>query len=188
MPAHDHQKPGDADVQPGAPASAAGDTLSGQLAEMRDRWVRSEAETANVRARARRDVDDARNFGITKFAGDMVEAAENLKRGLDSLPSATPQEPKSVSGLRSGLLEIERGFLDMLQRNGVKREDPTGAVFSPALHQAIGQREVATLPAGTVARAVSSVWTLNGRLLRPAIVLIAKAPSDTVPPEPAPKN
>jgi molecular chaperone GrpE len=184
MPTHDHELPADADFEPGASASASDGTVAAQLAKMRDRWVRAEAETANVRARARRDVDDARNFGVTKFAGDMVEAAENLKRGLDSLPAATPQEPKSVSGLRSGLVEIERGFLDMLQRNGVKREDPTGAVFSPDMHQAIGQREVATLPAGTVAHAVSSVWTLNGRLLRPAIVLIATAPIDPVSPGP----
>lgn len=183
MPAQDHQQPGDADVGSVGSASAADETLTAQLAEMRDRWVRSEAETANVRARARREVDDARNYGITKFAGDMVEAAENLKRGLDSLPAATSAEPKSLSGLRSGLVEIERGFIDVLHRNGVTREDPTGAVFSPVLHQAIGQREVANQPAGTVAQAVSSVWTLNGRLLRPAIVLVATAPAEPKSPD-----
>jgi len=155
-----------------------GATLAQQLAEVRDRWVRSEAEIANVRTRARRDVDDARNYGIQKFANDMVEAAENLHRGLASLPPQTPHEPKSLAGLRSGLAEVERGFLAMLERNGVKMEDPTGAVFTPDLHQAIGQRAVSAEEAGKIAHAVSPVWTLNGRLLRPAVVIVGTSSAE----------
>lgn len=181
MPAQDQKQPADADVESGAAAPSDRDDLTAQLAEMRERWVRSEAEIANVRKRAQRDIDDARNFGIQKFANDMVEAAENLKRGLTSLPPPAPDEPKSLSGLRSGLVEIERGFLDMLERNGVKMEDPTGAVFAPAVHQAIGQREMSTQAAGTIAHAVSPIWTLNGRLLRPAVVLVAMAPTGSEP-------
>lgn len=180
MPAHDQQQPADPDVGPGAGVQPESDNLTTQLAEMRERWMRSEAEIANVRTRARRDVDDARNFGMQKFANDMVEAAENLRRGLASLPAETPDQPKSLSGLRAGLVEIERGFLSMLERNGVRMEDPTGAVFTPDLHQAIGQREVSTQAAGTIAHTVSPVWTLNGRLLRPAVVLVAAAPTEPV--------
>jgi molecular chaperone GrpE len=184
MPAQDQQEPADVDVDHSGTVSPNGSNLTVQLAEMRERWMRSEAEIANIRKRAQRDVSDARNFGIQKFANDMVEAAENLKRGLASLPPATPDEPTSVSGLRSGLVEIERGFLDVLGRNGVRMEDPTGAVFAPALHQAIGQREVLTQAAGTVAHTVSPVWTLNGRLLRPAVVLIATNPTEAASTEP----
>ena len=161
-----------------ASAAPPHDDLLPQLAEMRERWVRAEAEIANVRTRAWREIEEARKFAIQKFAGDMAEAAENLKRGLDSLPAATASEPLSLSGLRSGLVEVERGFMDSLRRNGIERQDPTGTVFSPNLHQSIGQQEVATQPAGTVSHAVSSVWMLNGRLLRPAIVLIASTPAD----------
>ncbi|MEO8684093.1 MAG: nucleotide exchange factor GrpE, partial [Devosia sp.] len=110
-----------------------------------------------------------------------VEAAENLHRGLASLPPQTPDELKSLSGLRSGLAEVERGFLGMLERNGVKMEDPTGAVFTPDLHQAIGQRVVPADEAGTIAHAVSPVWTLNGRLLRPAVVLVGTASAEPEP-------
>lgn len=177
MSAHDHQNPADPEIDEAA-LPEDGETLAAQLAEMQDRWMRSEAEIANVRTRARRDIDDARNFGVQKFAGDMVEAAENLQRGLASLPAPMPDELESLSGLRSGLVEIQRGFLGLLERNGVKMEDPTGTVFTPDLHQAIGQREVSTQPAGTVVHAVSPVWTLNGRLLRPAVVLVATAPTD----------
>ncbi|MET3900922.1 molecular chaperone GrpE [Devosia sp. UYZn731] len=184
MPAHDQQQPAEPEVETGPAGYPKGDDLTSQLAEMRDRWMRSEAEIVNVRTRARRDVDDARNFGMQKFAIDMVEAAENLRRGLASLPPATSDEPTSLSGLRAGLVEIERGFLGMLERNGVKMEDPTGAVFTPDLHQAIGQREVSTQAAGTVAHTVSPIWTLNGRLLRPAVVLVASAPTEPLATEP----
>ena len=177
MPVHDHPPSAEPDAEEAAPPQDL-ETLTAQLAEMHDRWVRSQAEIANVRTRARRDIDDARSYGTQKFANDMVEAAENLRRGLTSLPQQTTDEPKSISGLRSGLAEIERSFLGMLERNGVKMEDPTGAVFTPELHQAIGQSEVSGQPAGTVSHAVSPVWTLNGRLLRPAIVLVASAPAN----------
>jgi molecular chaperone GrpE len=186
----DQQQPEDIDVdaEPGTAVPPDDHNMVALLGEMRERWLRAEAENANVRSRARRDIEDARNFGQQKFAGDMVDAAENLKRGLDSLPAETPEEPRSLSGLRSGLIEIERSFVDVLQRNGVSREDPTGAVFAPEMHQAIGHREVSTQPAGTVAHAVSPVWTLNGRLLRPAVVLVASAPPDIAPTDPTPAD
>jgi molecular chaperone GrpE len=184
MPDKDEQEPADTDVGPGEILSPDRSDLTAQLAEMRERWMRSEAELANVRKRGLRDIDDVRNFGIQKFANDIVETAENLQRGLANLPTATPDEPSSLSGLRSGLIEIERGFLDVLRRNGVRMEDPTGAAFAPALHQAIGQREVSTQAAGTVAHTISPVWTLNGRLLRPAVVLIATNPTEAASAEP----
>lgn len=177
MPEQDSQKATDHETADGIASDS--DSLAGQLAEMRDRWMRSQAEIANVRSRAKRDIDDVRAYGTQKFANDVVEAAENLRRGLASLPAATPSEPASLSGLRSGLAEIERGFVAMLERNGVKMEDPTGAVFKPDVHQAIGQRAVPAEEAGTVAHAVSPIWTLNGRLLRPAVVLVGTASSET---------
>ena len=139
--------------------------------------MRSEAEIVNVRARAKRDVDEARQFAVQKFSNDMVDAAENLQRGLNNLPAATPDEPKSISGLRSGLMEVERGFLGLLERNGVKSEDPIGSVFSPGKHQAIGERETSDHSAGTVLQTLTPAWNLNGRLLRPAIVIVAKSVS-----------
>ena len=151
--------------------------LEAELAEMKERWMRAEAETANVRTRAKRDVDDARQFATQKFARDVAEAAENLRRGLDAIPPVAVDEAALVGRLRDGFTGVERSFLDLLDRNGVKREDPTGAVFDPNLHQAMAEQETADHPPGTVIQAWTQAWTLNGRLLRPAMVVVAKAPA-----------
>ena len=149
--------------------------LESELAEMKDRWMRSEAETANVRARSRREVDETRQYAVQKFAADVVEAAENMRRGLDSLPKPQPSEPEVVTKLRDGLEGIERSFLSVLERNGIRREDPTGKPFDPNLHQAMAEDPSGAHPAGTVTQAWTPAWTLNGRLLRPAMVVVAKA-------------
>ena len=150
--------------------------LEAEVAELKDRWMRSEAEIANVRARSRREVDETRQYAVQKFATDVVEAAENLRRGLDSLPPPEPDQPEIVGQLREGLEGVERSFLTVLERNGIKREDPTGAPFDPNLHQAMAEQESAAHQPGTVMHAWTPAWTLNGRLLRPAMVVIAKAP------------
>jgi molecular chaperone GrpE len=150
--------------------------LEAELGEMRDRWMRSEAEIANVRARARRDVDETRQYAVQKFARDVVEAAENLKRGLDSIPPARDGEPEIVAKLRDGFAGVERSLVALLERNGIRREDPTGATYDANLHQAMAEQESSEHPPGTVIQAWTAAWTLNGRLLRPAMVVVSKAP------------
>lgn len=123
---------------------------------------------------ARRDVEDARQFGVQKFATDVVEAADNLRRGLDSLPPS-PTEPEIVRRLRDGLAGIERSFTGVLERNGVHREDPTGTPFNPDRHQAMSEQGSQGHPPSTVLQAYAPAWTLNSRLIRPAMVVIVKA-------------
>jgi molecular chaperone GrpE len=151
--------------------------LEAELAEMKERWMRSEAENANVRTRARKDVDDTRQYAVQKFAADVVEAAENLKRGIDSLPPASPDQPAIVAKVREGLEGVERSFVGTLERNGIKQSDPAGQPFDPNLHQAMAEQETEAHAPGTVIQAWSKAWTLNGRLLRPAMVVVAKAPA-----------
>lgn len=150
--------------------------LEAEVAELKDRWMRSEAEIANVRSRARREVDETRQYAVQKFATDVVEAAENLRRGIDSLPPAEPGQPEIVGKLREGLAGVERNFLSLLERNGIKREDPTGAPFDPNMHQAMAEQESDAHVPGSVMHAWTPAWTLHGRLLRPAMVVVAKAP------------
>lgn len=152
--------------------------LEAEVAELRDRWMRAEAEMANVRARAKREAEEARQFAVQKFGRDVVEAAENLKRGLDSIPPATEGEPELVSKLRDGFEGVERSFIALLERNGIVCQDPTGAAFDPNLHQAMSQQETTEHPPGTVVQAWTQAWTLNGRLLRPAMVVVSKAPAE----------
>jgi molecular chaperone GrpE len=150
--------------------------LEAELQEMKDRWMRAEAEMANVRARAQREVNETRQYAVQKFAQDVVEANDNLHRGLASLPAQEAGEPEIVTRLREGLEGVERNFLAILERNGIKREDPTGAPFDPNLHQAMAEQESEAHAPGSVMHAWTPVWTLNGRLLRPAMVVVAKAP------------
>ena len=160
--------------------------LEAELAEMKDRWMRAEAETSNVRARGRRETDDARQYAVQKFATDIVEAAENLKRGIDALPPASEGEPDILVKVRDGLAGIERHFTGILERNGIRKGDPIGQAFDANLHQAMAERETASHPPGTVLEAWTGCWTLNGRLLKPAMVLVAKAPSGALPGAAAP--
>ena len=150
--------------------------LEAEVQEMKERWMRAEAETANVRTRSHREVNETRQYAVQKFAQDVVEAADNLRRGLDSLPAPTAGEPEIVARLREGLEGIERNFIGILERNGIKREDPTGAPFDPNLHQAMAEQESAAHAPGSVMHAWTPAWTLHGRLIRPAMVVVAKAP------------
>jgi molecular chaperone GrpE len=155
--------------------------LEAELAEMKDRWIRAEAETSNVRARGRREADDARQYAVQKFATDIVEAAENLKRGIDALPPASSGEPDILVKVRDGLAGIERSFIGVLERNGIKKEDPVGRPFDPNLHQAMAEQDSEIHPPGTVMQAWTACWTLNGRLLKPAMVVVAKSPTAELP-------
>lgn len=151
--------------------------LEAESAELRDKWVRSQADMENLRARTRREVEDARLYAVQKFAGDVAETAENLRRGLDSLPPPEEGETPLLAKLRDGFAGVERSFIAMLERNGIKAEEAMGATFDANRHQAMAEQETADAPPGTVIQAWSRTWTLNGRLLKPAMVVVAKAPA-----------
>ncbi len=163
------------DPSPELSPAAQIEQLTTERDDMRDRWLRAEAEIANVKARAKRDVDDTRQYAVQKFAADVVEAAENLRRGLGSLPPVAEGDPEIVTKLRDGFEGVERSFIALLERNGIKRVDPTGQPFDANLHQAMAEQPSAEHAPGTVLQAWSQSWTLNGRLLKPAMVVVAKA-------------
>ncbi|MFH5923283.1 nucleotide exchange factor GrpE [Roseomonas xinghualingensis] len=178
----------DAQSQPGAiPEAEAREGIQGtevsaqelaaQLAEMRDKWLRSEAEMQNLRNRHKRELEDARNYAVTKFARDVADTAENLRRGLDALP-AEDAEDGPVTKLRAGFEGVERAFLAMLERHGVKSDNPTGKPFDPELHQAMAEQPAPEgVEPGTVITAWTPAWTINGRLLKPAMVVVAGKPA-----------
>lgn len=151
--------------------------LEAETTELRDKWMRGQAEMENLRARTRREVEDARLYAVQKFAGDVAETAENLRRGLDSLPPPEEGESPLLARLRDGFAGVERSFIAMLERNGIKAEEAMGAAFDADKHQAMAEQESADSPPGTVIQAWSRTWTLNGRLLKPAMVVVAKAPA-----------
>lgn len=174
-----------AEPMPGEDQGAAFETpeariaaLEAELGEARERWLRAEAEMQNLRARTQREVADARNYAIQKFARDVVEAAENLRRGLDALPAARDDEPELIGRMRNGFEGVERSFLSLLERNGIQRKDVAGDAFDPEMHQAMAEQPAPEgVPPGTVLQAWTPAWTLNGRLLKPAMVVVAGARS-----------
>lgn len=178
----DSQQP--ADAEPAAePPEARIAALEAERDAFREKWMRAEAEMANLRARTKREVEDARLYAVQKFASDVAEAAENLRRGLESLPARSDDEPSMVTRLREGFEGVERSFLGMLERHGVTAQEADGATFDPERHQAMAEQESADVPPGSVLKAWSRAWMLNGRLLRPAMVVVARAPTEKSPPE-----
>ena len=148
--------------------------LEAEVAQLREKWLRAEAEMQNLRTRARREAEEARLYAVQKFARDVVETAENLRRGLDSLPPAAEDEPELLAKLRNGFAGVERGFATMLERHGVQKQDATGKPFDPELHQAMSEQPAPEgVEPGTVIQAWTPAWTLNGRLLKPAMVVVA---------------
>ncbi len=166
-----------------APADAAERiaALEAEIAAMKDKWLRSEAETQNLRARAKRELDDARLYAVQKFAADVVEAADTLRRGLDNIPANTAGETEIIGKLREGFEGVERQFLSILNRNGIEREDPLGQAFNAERHHAMVQQPSAEHPPGTVIQAWSPTWMLNGRLLKPAMVVVSAAQPEAQP-------
>jgi molecular chaperone GrpE len=157
-------------------AEARIEALEAEAADYRDKWMRAQADMENLRTRTRRDVDEARLYAVQKFAADVAETAENLRRGIETLPPPAPDESPLLAKMRDGFAGVERSFVAMLERNGVKAEEPVGSAFDANRHQAMSEQETTDAPPGTIIQAWSRTWMLNGRLLKPAMVVVAKAP------------
>ncbi|MGY6768392.1 nucleotide exchange factor GrpE [Komagataeibacter sp. NFXK3] len=151
--------------------------LEAEVASLRDKWMRAEADMQNLRVRTKREVEEARQYAVQKFAKDVVEAAENLKRALASLPKPVEGEDRLITSMREGIEGTERSFMGILERNGIKAEDAKGKPFDANLHQAMSQQHSDEHPEDTVLDAWTPSWTLHGRLLKPAMVVVSKGPA-----------
>jgi molecular chaperone GrpE len=147
--------------------------LEAELAEYKDRLLRALAETENVRRRAQRDREDASKYAIAGFAKDLLSAADNLGRALESLPEAQAKDERTRS-LIAGVAATERELLGVFERHGIKRIDPKGECFDHNLHQAIFETERPDQPSGSVVEVLQPGYVLHDRLLRPAMVGVAK--------------
>lgn len=147
--------------------------LEAELADHKDRLLRALAETENTRRRAQREREDALKYAITGFAKDLLSAADNLRRALDSLPEAEVTDTRT-RGLLAGVAATERELLSVFERHGIRRIDPQAEPFDHNFHQAIFEAERADQPAGTVVEVLQPGYVLHGRLLRPAMVGVAK--------------
>jgi molecular chaperone GrpE len=160
-----------------AEAQEAAAPAEAREAELKDKLLRALAETENLRRRAEREKEDALQYGITRFARDLLAVADNLQRALSSLTDdarANASEP--VKNLIAGIELTEKELLRVLERYDIKRIEAKGQVFNPHLHQAIAQVPAPDKPEGTIIEVAQTGYTIGDRLLRPAMVVITKKP------------
>jgi molecular chaperone GrpE len=149
--------------------------LEGQVAELRDRFLRAVAEGDNIRKRAEKDVADARAYGITAFARDVLTVADNLARTIEHVSAeASASADPSLKALLEGVEITERDLQMILQKNGVKPINPMGEKFDPHFHQAMFEVPDSGRPHGTVVQVVQAGYAIGDRVLRPAMVGVAK--------------
>lgn len=155
--------------------------------ELKDRALRLAAEMENLRRRTARDVVEARNYSIANFARDMLTVSDNLRRGLEAVPPEAHESGESgLKALVEGVEMTERAMLSALERHGVRKLEPKGEKFDPHFHQAMFEVEDGDVAPGTVVQVVQTGFVIGERVLRPALVGVAKAGRKADAPEAAP--
>ena len=169
-------------VMPDDPEPASAEALVKEAAEARDRMLRTLAEMENLRKRTSREVADARMYGITGFARDVLDIADNLQRALDAVPAeARANAGPGLQALIEGVELTERSLHNTLEKYGVKRLDPSGSKFDPNFHQAMFEVPDPSVPSGTVVQVVQAGYTIGERVLRPALVGVSKGGAKGAP-------
>ncbi|PZA10952.1 nucleotide exchange factor GrpE [Rhodopseudomonas palustris] len=171
-------------IMPDDPEEGSNEALVREAADARDKMLRTLAEMENLRKRTQKEVADARTYGVTSFARDVLDIADNLQRALDAVPAeARANAEAGLKALIEGVELTERSLLNALEKNGVKKFDPKGQKFDPNFQQAMYEVPDPSVPPGTVVQVVQAGFTIGERVLRPALVGVAKggakaAPSD----------
>ena len=147
--------------------------LEDQLASAQENVLRAAAEVQNIRRRADQDVEKAHKFALEKFATDLLAVLDSLERGIE-VSDATDE---AIRPMREGMELTYKLFLDTLKRFKVERLDPQGEPFNPEQHQAMAMEESAEAEPNSVLKVFQCGYSMSGRLLRPAMVVVSKVPS-----------
>jgi molecular chaperone GrpE len=147
--------------------------LQAELAAARDAALRAAAEAQNARRRAEQDVEKARKFALERFTGDLLPVVDNLERALETTSSDVVDAKAIVEGVELTL----KGLLGVLEKNNIIQVNPLGEPFDPQLHQAMSIVENGDVEPNSVLFVMQKGYTLSGRLVRPAMVTVSKAPS-----------
>ncbi|MDP4529798.1 nucleotide exchange factor GrpE [Alkalimonas delamerensis] len=147
--------------------------LRKQVAEQQDAMLRIKAEAENTKRRASQDVEKAHKFALEKFANDLLPVMDNLERALGFID----KDNETMNSVAEGVELTLKSFLDTVGKFGVQQLDPQGQPFNPEQHQAMSMMETADVAPNTVTFVMQKGYELNGRLLRPAMVGVSKAPA-----------
>ncbi|MBW9051995.1 nucleotide exchange factor GrpE [Rhizobium mesosinicum] len=149
--------------------------LKAENAELRDRYLRLAAEMDNLRRRTEREVKDAKSYSVAGFARDMLAVSDNLRRALDAIPAEVKETADAgLTTLIEGVEMTERSMLSALERHGVRKLEPVGQKFDPNFHQAMFEVPNTEVPNNTVVQVVQAGFSIGERVLRPAMVGVAK--------------
>ena len=161
------------------------EALQAENVELKDRSLRTLAEMENLRRRTEREVADAKAYGVTSFARDMLTFADNLSRAIEAVPAAAREaaDPRLQSFVQ-GIELTERDFLSRLARFGVKKLEPMGKRFDPNMHEALFEVPDESVPSGTVMQVVEQGFAIGDRVLRPAKVGVSRGGPKGEPPRP----
>ncbi|VUD41148.1 Protein GrpE [Thalassocella blandensis] len=154
-------------------AAAQIEQLQAELAMAKEQSLRAAAEMQNIRRRAEQDVEKAHKFGLEKFVNDMLPVVDNLERAI----SAASQEGAEMASVVEGVELTLKSLIDGLKRHKVEEIDPEGQPFDPQLHQAMTMVEQPDVEPNTVINVFQKGYSLHGRLVRPAMVVVSKASS-----------
>ena len=169
-------------IMPDDPEEGSVEALTKEVAEARDKMLRTLAEMENLRRRTAREVADARTYGITGFARDVLDIADNLQRALDAVPAeAKATADPGLKALIEGVELTERSLLNTLEKNGVRKFDPSGERFDPNFQQAMYEVPDPSVPSGTVVQVVQAGYMIGERILRPALVGVSKGGARAAP-------
>ena len=149
---------------------AALDQVQAEAEQYRDQAVRAHAEMENVRKRAQRDVESARKFAIEKFASELLGVRDSLELGL----KAAEEQSGDYNKLKEGMDMTVRMLVSSMEKVGIEAIDPKGETFNPEFHEAVSTQPSDELESNTVADVMQKGYTLNGRVLRAAMVVVAK--------------
>jgi molecular chaperone GrpE len=148
--------------------------LEAEIAKLKDQMLRALAESENVRRRVERERDEAKRYGAVALARETLAVADNLRRALDLVPESARKESELLDALLVGIEGTERQLLAAFDKHGIKKIEPLGERFDYNLHQAMFEVENTGKPAGTVVQVMQPGYVLGDRLLRPAMVGVAK--------------
>ena len=146
------------------------ETLTEALASAKEQTLRAQAEEQNARRRAQQDVEKAHKFGLEKFVGDLLPVADNIDRALATIDT----DDEAFKSVAEGLELTRKAFSDTLAKHQVVEVNPAGEPFDPQLHQAMTMVESPDVEPNTVIDVFQKGYTLHGRLVRPAMVVVAK--------------
>ena len=173
---------GDAAAEAVAAAPKPSTSLDRELAEAKDRLLRTLADMDNMRKRTEREVADARVYGISTFARDILGVADNMHRAMQALDDELrAKADDATKALLEGVELTERELMNVLEKHGVKRIEPLNQKFDPNRHQAMYEIEDASVPSGSVVQVMQAGYLIGERVLRPALVAVSKGGTKAAP-------